>query len=112
MCWMQLQRIALARAIVKDSKVIVFDEASSSLDSKSEELVHESIQQLIRERQRTVIIIAHRMSALSGVDRIVVISDGRVAETGTPAELVKNGRLFQSLGMISRSSIEQKETSH
>jgi len=83
----QMQRIAIARAILHDAPFIILDEATSSLDSKSELLVQQGLAHLTRGK--TTIIIAHRLSTLSGVDKILVLSGGKVAQFGSPQELLK-----------------------
>lgn len=84
------QRISIARALLKDSPIILLDEATASLDAENETMIQEAISRLIRNK--TVIIIAHRMCTVSGADKIVVIDKGHVAEEGTPAKLLaKNG---------------------
>jgi ATP-binding cassette, subfamily B, bacterial len=83
----QRQRIAIARAILKDPAILILDEATSSLDSKSERLVQEALEKLMEGR--TSIIIAHRLSTIKKVDRIFVINEGRLAEMGSHAELTR-----------------------
>jgi ATP-binding cassette, subfamily B, bacterial len=87
----QRQRIAIARAILKDPAILILDEATSSLDAQSEVLVQEALEKLMAGR--TAIIIAHRLSTIKKVDRIFVIKEGQLAETGSHAELtnVQNG---------------------
>jgi ABC-type multidrug transport system fused ATPase/permease subunit len=87
----QRQRIAIARAILKNPSILILDEATSSLDAESEFLVQEALQKLMENR--TSIIIAHRLSTIKKADRIFVIKDGKLAETGTHAELtsIDNG---------------------
>jgi ATP-binding cassette subfamily B protein len=83
----QKQRLAIARAILHDAPLVILDEATSSLDSRSELLVQQGLDHLTRGK--TTIIIAHRLSTLSGVDKILVLSDGKIAQFGTPKELLK-----------------------
>jgi ATP-binding cassette, subfamily B, bacterial len=87
----QRQRIAIARAILKDPAILILDEATSSLDAKSEQLVQQALEKLMEGR--TTIVIAHRLSTIKKVDRIFVIKEGRLAEMGSHAELtqVDNG---------------------
>jgi len=91
----QKQRIAIARALLKDAPLLILDEATSSLDSKSEAMVQEALQHLMSGR--TTIIIAHRLSTISHVDKIVTLKNGRVDEVGTPARLAKSGGIYAQL---------------
>lgn len=83
----QKQRIAIARAFLKNAPIIVLDEATSSLDSESEQIIQVSLERLMQKR--TVIAIAHRLSTLKEMDRLVVIDDGYVVEDGSPEDLLK-----------------------
>jgi len=98
----QKQRIAVARAMLKDAPVLVLDEATSSLDSRSERLVQEGLERLMADR--TTLIIAHRLSTISAVDRIVTLKDGRVDEIGTPEELAASGGIYAQLLALQASS--------
>lgn len=79
----QKQRIAIARCVIKDPRILIFDEATSALDAESEFHVQRAIDGLLTQKNRTIIIIAHRLSTIIGCDRIVVIKDGLVVESGT-----------------------------
>ncbi len=82
----QRQRVAIARAILKDPVILLLDEATSSLDSESESLVQEALQNLMQNR--TSFVIAHRLSTIRNADKIIVLEDGRVKESGTHHELI------------------------
>jgi len=84
----QRQRLAIARAILKDPAILILDEATSSLDAESEVLVQEALEKLMENR--TTLIIAHRLSTIRNADKIAVIKDGKLAETGTHNELLLN----------------------
>ncbi|HIH95612.1 TPA: ABC transporter ATP-binding protein [Methanosarcina acetivorans] len=89
------QRISIARAILKDAPIILLDEATASLDAENESKIQRALSELIKNK--TVLIIAHRMRTVSGADKIVVIKDGVIAETGTPFELKENQGIFSSM---------------
>lgn len=91
----QRQRIAIARAFLKHSDLLILDEATSALDSKTEKLVQESLEDLWEGK--TVIAIAHRLSTLNNVDRIIVMDAGKIVEQGTKAELLSNNGIFADL---------------
>ena len=90
------QRISIARAFLKDAPIILLDEATASLDVENETAIQEALSRLIKNK--TVLIIAHRMRTVSGADRIVVLSDGAVAEQGSPAELLQAGGIVAEQG--------------
>ena len=91
----QRQRLAIARAILADPKILILDEATSNLDSESERLIQTSLERLLQDR--TAFVIAHRLSTITGADRIVVLEDGRVVETGTHAELLDAGGRYRDM---------------
>lgn len=84
----QRQRIAIARAILKNAPILILDEATSSLDSQTEKLIQESLNILIEDKSKTVLAIAHRLSTLKHMDRIIVLDHGKVIEEGTHDELL------------------------
>jgi subfamily B ATP-binding cassette protein MsbA len=91
----QRQRIAIARAILKDAPVLLLDEATSALDTESERAVQAALEELMKGR--TTIVIAHRLSTIEKADRIVVLSQGRIVETGAHGELVAAGGMYAGL---------------
>lgn len=91
----QRQRVAIARAILKDAPILVLDEATSALDSESEALIQDALSQLMKGR--TSIVIAHRLSTIAGLDRIVVLEDGKIIEQGTHKELLKKNGPYSRL---------------
>ena len=91
----QRQRIAIARALITDPRILIFDEATSALDYESERVVHQNMAQIARGR--TVLVIAHRLSALRLADRIITIERGRLTEDGTHDELIKTGGRYATL---------------
>jgi len=105
----QKQRIAIARALYKNAPLLILDEATSSLDSKSELLVQEALERLMKDR--TTIIIAHRLSTIQNVDVIVALKNGTVSEIGSPKELAKTGGIYSNLLLVqtARSAEERQE---
>ena len=91
----QRQRVGIARAILKNSKILLLDEATSALDSKSEKFIQSSLQKLIKDK--TVIAVAHRLSTLKNMDKIVVMEEGKIIEVGTPKELLDKQGKFAKL---------------
>ena len=89
------QRISIARAILKDAPVVILDEATASMDAENENLVQQALSVLLQGK--TVLVIAHRMRTIANVDKVVVLEQGRVAETGTPEELLNQKGLFYRL---------------
>ena len=91
----QKQRLAVARALLKDAPILILDEATSSLDTKSERAVQAGLDELMEGR--TTLIVAHRLSTISSVDRIVTLRDGRIDEVGSPEELATTGGIYAEL---------------
>lgn len=91
----QRQRIAIARAILKDAPILILDEATSALDSESEKLIQDSLVTLMEGK--TVIAIAHRLSTIAHLDRLIVMSDGKIVEDGTHDELIARGEHYAKL---------------
>ena len=91
----QRQRLAIARALYKDAPILILDEATSALDTESERAVQEALDRLMKNR--TTLVIAHRLSTVHHADRIVVLDHGKVAETGNHAELMKHDGLYARL---------------
>ncbi len=96
------QRIALARAILKDAPIILLDEATASLDVENETKVQQALSRLLAGK--TVLVIAHRMRTVEAADKIVVLHGGRVVEEGTPARLMAKGGLYRRMVDLQRQS--------
>ncbi len=91
----QRQRIAIARAILADAPILILDEATSALDSDSEALVQDALKNLMQGR--TSIVVAHRLSTVASLDRIVVLQDGEIVEDGTHATLINASGVYSHL---------------
>ena len=91
----QKQRISIARAFLKNSPIILLDEATSSLDAESEEKVQTAVMNLTKNK--TTLVIAHRLSTIIRADKILVMKQGKIIETGTHSELIKNSMIYKNL---------------
>ena len=91
----QRQRIAIARVLLKNAPILVLDEATSALDSEVEAAIQENFQTLMDGK--TVIAIAHRLSTIAAMDRLIVLEDGEIMETGTHQELLARGEIYAAL---------------
>ena len=100
------QRISIARAFLKNAPIILLDEATASLDVDNETLVQEALSKLIKNK--TVMIIAHRMRTVAEADRIVVLKDGVVAEMGSPEELMKQNGIYKHMVSTQLAAAEWK----
>lgn len=96
------QRISIARALLKDAPIILLDEATASLDVENETKVQGALSRLLRGK--TVLVIAHRMRTVEAADKIIVLKEGRVAEEGTPADLMKKGGIFERMVELQKQS--------
>jgi ATP-binding cassette, subfamily B, heavy metal transporter len=104
------QRVSIARALLKRPPIMVFDEATSSLDSQSEAAILEAIQEI--SGNYTSIVIAHRLSTIINADKIVVLEHGKIAEVGTHAVLLKNGGLYSELWQAQQNIAKNKRVNH
>lgn len=98
------QRISIARAFLKNAPIILLDEATASLDVENETLIQAALSRLIRDK--TVLVIAHRMRTVSGADKVVVLADGVVAEQGTPSKLMNTGKIYPHMVELQAMSQE------
>lgn len=106
----QQQRIAIARAILKNPRIMLLDEATSALDSESEKLVQEALDRLMKEH--TTLVIAHRLSTVIKADRIVVMQDGHIVDTGHHDELMKKSGIYKRLADLQFTSGREMEQRH
>jgi subfamily B ATP-binding cassette protein MsbA len=91
----QRQRVAIARALLRDTPILILDEATSSLDTAAERHIQAALDRLVKNR--TTLVIAHRLSTVERADLIVVMSDGEIIESGAHAELLKRGGAYAEL---------------
>lgn len=98
------QRISIARALLKDAPIILLDEATASLDAENEMEIQEAISRLVKDK--TVLIIAHRMRTVEGADKLVLLRDGLVAEEGSPAELIRKNGFYAKMVALQKQSGE------
>ena len=98
------QRISIARALLKNAPIILLDEATASLDPENEELIQRAISRLIRNK--TVLVIAHRLRTVAGADKIIVVDNGHVAEEGKHEELLEKDGLYARLYRLQQESME------
>ena len=98
----QRQRIAIARALLADRPILLLDEATSALDAESERLVQAALEKLMKNR--TTLVIAHRLATVQQANRIVVMDQGRIVETGSHAELVRQDGLYAHLARLQFTS--------
>lgn len=100
----EMQRISLARAILKDSKIIILDEATAFADPENEYLIQKAFQNL--SKNKTVIMIAHRLSTIKNADKILVVNDGKIAEEGTHESLIKENGIYTNMWNDYQKSIK------
>ena len=97
------QRSSIARALLKNAPIILLDEATASMDTESENLVQDALSVLLKNK--TVIVIAHRMRTIANADQIIVLDDGKVVESGKPEQLITNGGLYSHMVALQKERI-------
>ena len=102
------QRVAIARVLLKDAPILVFDEATSSLDSQSEKLILSALEKI--SRNKTTLVIAHRLSTIVDADTIVVLDEGRIKEQGNHLELISKGGIYADLWAIQQRKSEKQQS--
>lgn len=98
------QRISIARAFLKNAQIILLDEATASLDVENETLIQNALSQLIKDK--TVLVIAHRMRSVAAADQIIVLKDGKASENGTPEKLLKQNSIFANMCRLQAESLD------
>lgn len=98
------QRLSIARAVLLNSKIIIFDEATAAMDTKTEKMIQEAIYRL--QKNKTVIMIAHRLSTLKDVDHLIIIENKEIVEEGTMQELIQNKKQFYELYRIQKEALK------
>ena len=98
------QRLSIARAVLLNSKIIIFDEATAAMDTKTEKMIQEAIYRL--QKNKTVIMIAHRLSTLKDVEHLIIIENKEIVEEGTMQELIQNKKQFYELYRIQKEALK------
>ena len=101
------QRVAIARAVLKNPKILIFDEATSSLDSKSEQAILEALREVASNH--TTMVIAHRLSTIVDADQILVLDNGRIVEQGSHSELLKRDGAYKHLWQLQQKEQQQRD---